>query len=78
MYEMKAHRWGIEKLKDEAGVARDSELADVLGFSTSTISRIKAGGNVPGRFIASVNAVFGECPEIYYMVKIETTGEVAA
>lgn len=75
---MKAHRWGVEKLKDEAGVTRDAELAKVLGFSASTISRIKAGGNVPGRFIASVNAVFGERPEIYYMVRTGEARKVAA
>lgn len=69
MYALKVHRWGIEKLKDGLGVTRDSDLAEKLGMSLSTLKRFKRGDSVSGEFYAAVSVLGGkEYEDIFYTV----------
>lgn len=70
MHELKVHKWGIQKLKDIAGLTSDEELAKKLGISLSALKRIKYGGNASPHFIAGVIVNFGQMPEIYYTEEV--------
>lgn len=57
---IKARRWAIEKLKDEAGIRTDEDLAARCGVSPKTVQRAKNGEDVSPRLIAGLWAAFGK------------------
>ena len=50
----------FDKRAAELGLANETQIADYLGLSLSTVNRVLAGQTVPGeRFIAAAVSTFG-------------------
>ena len=72
-HRLRADNTTLDALKARAGITHDRQLAEAMGITAQSMSRIRKGSFPGEKFQTWVRARFGEVPGLYVLE--DTTGE---